>query len=42
MFSVFFVHEASTPEKVLIGSIASIRSPTNAITYQQHRHVPVQ
>lgn len=42
MFSVFFSHEASTPERVLIGSITSVRFPTNAITYQQHRRVPVQ
>jgi hypothetical protein len=42
MFSVFFVHKASTPERVLNGSIASVRFPANAITYQQHGRVPVQ
>jgi hypothetical protein len=42
MFSEFFVHEASTPKRVLIGSIASVRFPMNAITYQQHGRVPVQ
>ena len=34
--------KASTPEKDLNGSIASVRFPANAITYQQHGPVPVQ